>query len=327
MSDSKLTTLGLVLDLEGRIVEAVKHEGSYPQFQAGTHFVYYLDTDSIQRFLDYLKDTLEHGHSFGGELLLNETHGHLILSVALLKTGTQIVMLSLKERQETLTVLSEIIRINSEQLNSLRQAQAFKHYSHDEATAAYLREWTALNSELVNTQRELAQKNRELEKLNHILHETSMRDELTQLKNRRAFFHDVIACSKQTIQRLVMVDLNGFKSINDRLGHHQGDRVLKAFAHYIDEHIQPYGGEAYRLGGDEFALTIPETNMPDLKTWMTALDQHLVTLDATLSAAYGDSLLERNSLLADLERAMMQADERMYRHKALRNKKRHDFHA
>ena len=320
-------TLGLILDLEGRIVETVKVQENDCQFQVGTHFVQHVDDSSIERFLGYLKDTLQHGHSFGGELILNEKHHHIALSVAFLKLDNQIVMISLKERQETLTVLNEIIKINNEQLNSLRQAQAFKHYSNDDATAAYLQEWTALNSELVNTQRELAQKNRTLNKLNQTLHDISIRDDLTGLKNRRAFFHDVLASAQEKPLILVMIDLNGFKSINDRFGHHQGDQILKAAGDYLQNHMCDYEVEVYRLGGDEFALAIPTSLYSKLNIWMEQFDHHLLTLDAALSAAFGAANVHAKCTLEDLEKALIDADENMYQHKLSQGRKRCNHHA
>ncbi len=320
-------TLGLILDLEGRIVETVKVNEEDCLFQPGKHFIQHVDDSSIKRFLGYLKDTLKNGHSFGGELVLNEKHNHMTLSIALLKLDKQIVMISLKERQETLTVLNEIIRINSEQLNSLREAQAFKHYSSDETTAAYLREWTALNSELVNTQRELAQKNRALNKLNQTLHDMSMRDDLTALKNRRAFFHDVLTLAQESSILLVMIDLNNFKSINDRYGHHQGDHVLKAVGEYLEAQANAHTIKAYRLGGDEFALAIPTSFEIDLSDWIEQFNQYLLKLDSGLSAAYGEVKLNAKCTREDLEKALIQADENMYQHKLSTHRQRLKHHA
>jgi diguanylate cyclase (GGDEF)-like protein len=56
----------------------------------------------------------------------------------------------------------------------------------------------------------------------------------------------------------VYIDIDNFKTVNDRLGHSTGDRVLRAVTEIIQRQIRPIDILA-RLGGDEFALLLPET--------------------------------------------------------------------
>ena len=83
-------------------------------------------------------------------------------------------------------------------------------------------------------------------------------DQLTGLVNRRAFLHQVDDAMESRHRRGVVVllmDLNGFKAINDRLGHQCGDALLVAFADRL-ESGRPTDATAARLGGDEFALLV-----------------------------------------------------------------------
>jgi diguanylate cyclase (GGDEF)-like protein len=85
-------------------------------------------------------------------------------------------------------------------------------------------------------------------------------DPLTDLLNRRAFTErvDELCDPKQGPGRLVsllLVDLDGFKGVNDRLGHHVGDMVLQEYAARLVARRQP-GQIAARLGGDEFAVLL-----------------------------------------------------------------------
>lgn len=79
-------------------------------------------------------------------------------------------------------------------------------------------------------------------------------DPLTGLLNRRAFLDAAIG--KRTRQRLLLIDIDHFKAVNDRLGHEAGDQVLVRIAKAIDQ-FRPERSLAVRLGGEEFALLIP----------------------------------------------------------------------
>ena len=63
---------------------------------------------------------------------------------------------------------------------------------------------------------------------------------------------------------MVYLDLNQFKSINDRFGHHAGDALLKAFGHRLEFCLRPEDILA-RLGGDEFAIVLPDVSVEDAK--------------------------------------------------------------
>jgi diguanylate cyclase (GGDEF)-like protein len=96
-----------------------------------------------------------------------------------------------------------------------------------------------------------------------VLH-LAQHDPLTGLANRR-HFHDRLKpvlssqSSAGTAPALLYVDLDGFKQVNDRLGHAAGDEVLITVANRLQQAIRN-GELAARLGGDEFAILIPESN-------------------------------------------------------------------
>jgi diguanylate cyclase (GGDEF)-like protein/PAS domain S-box-containing protein len=85
------------------------------------------------------------------------------------------------------------------------------------------------------------------------------RDQLTGLPNRQAF-GDALrsATGSQTGKgiALLLLDLDGFKEVNDSRGHSAGDIVLIASADRLRDNV-PKGAEVSRLGGDEFAILLP----------------------------------------------------------------------
>jgi diguanylate cyclase (GGDEF)-like protein len=78
-------------------------------------------------------------------------------------------------------------------------------------------------------------------------------DPLTGLPNRRAFARAMSECRPGA---LALIDLDGFKGVNDRLGHAAGDQLLGAVADEGRRHL-PEGATLARLGGDEFGLVVP----------------------------------------------------------------------
>jgi len=72
------------------------------------------------------------------------------------------------------------------------------------------------------------------------------------------------------------IDMDNFKSINDRLGHSTGDLVLRAVTEGIQRQIRP-SDVLGRLGGDEFALLLPETGQEEAKKVMDRIHTSLVS--------------------------------------------------
>jgi len=104
------------------------------------------------------------------------------------------------------------------------------------------------------------------EEINKFEHKAS-HDDLTGIPNRFEFFRRLKLGIDQARERrqkvgVVYIDLDGFKPINDLLGHHMGDEALKAVALRLQQILRVSDTTA-RLGGDEFALILPGIHVPD----------------------------------------------------------------
>jgi diguanylate cyclase (GGDEF)-like protein len=106
-------------------------------------------------------------------------------------------------------------------------------------------------------------------------HRMARHDPLTGLPNRRFFGQqlDETLCDLKQGERaaVLMLDLDGFKAVNDMYGHAEGDRALSAVSHMLTQ-LLPKATVA-RMGGDEFAIIVREVASRDS---LTALARHIV---------------------------------------------------
>src|SRR5204863_6927856 len=92
-------------------------------------------------------------------------------------------------------------------------------------------------------------------------------DALTSLHNRR-YFHETLGREVARAHRydrrlaLILLDLDDFKVVNDRIGHLAGDAVLAEIAERVREVVRS-ADIACRVGGDEFAVILPESELED----------------------------------------------------------------
>lgn len=89
-------------------------------------------------------------------------------------------------------------------------------------------------------------------------------DSLTGLLSRHAFFENAtnytsLANRESTVFSVMIIDLDKFKSINDKYGHPAGDAVLKLFAEVVNS-VARRSDILGRLGGEEFAMLLPSTS-------------------------------------------------------------------
>jgi diguanylate cyclase (GGDEF)-like protein len=102
-------------------------------------------------------------------------------------------------------------------------------------------------------------------------------DSLTGLHNRR-FFHETLAREVDRAQRyqrslsVVIVDVDGFKEINDRIGHLAGDAVLAEIAERIRQVVRS-ADIPCRVGGDELAVILPEVGLEQAEQLVSRIDR------------------------------------------------------
>ena len=146
-------------------------------------------------------------------------------------------------------------------------------------------------------------------------------DALTNMKNRAAYERftrrQVLNHRKNPGARFifVMLDINGFKNINDTRGHVAGDEILKQVGTVITEYFESYNCESFRFGGDEFVLLIEDIQLSYVENLIVKLNEELVNLfNVTLS--HGCSEVDFNNT-KPFHVALKTADAIMYSNKEL----------
>lgn len=164
---------------------------------------------------------------------------------------------------------------------------------------------------------------REMERAHSISNYAAQTDDLTGLKNRRAFFENAQQLFRECAlhQRplcALMLDMDHFKQINDTFGHQAGDNVLRQIGGVIALSFRASDLHG-RMGGEEFAVLLPDTSFEialdiaqELVHAIAALKSEPVhRMTASVGVAFTDSYQD------DLYHLMNRADEALYRAKAL----------
>ena len=167
---------------------------------------------------------------------------------------------------------------------------------------------------------------RSLRRANEQLHHLVLHDNLTRLPNR-TLLEDRITQAISSAQGLgklfavMLLDLDRFKTINDSLGHHYGDKLLQAVAQRLTETLRAEDTVA-RIGGDEFVVLLKEIAEPQAaaniaQKLLTALSEpfYIEDQEQNMSSSIGISIYPNDGL--DLRALMVNADGAMYHAKKM----------
>ena len=112
----------------------------------------------------------------------------------------------------------------------------------------------------------------------------SEKDQLTGLNNRRYFLRQLsrnISCDIDCYGALIFIDLDGFKAINDHLGHSAGDKVLRTLSDRMAEYCNSLNRSDItlaRLGGDEFVILVAELSAEEAESFVKNLSVQILKL-------------------------------------------------
>jgi diguanylate cyclase (GGDEF)-like protein/putative nucleotidyltransferase with HDIG domain len=158
--------------------------------------------------------------------------------------------------------------------------------------------------------------------------EDAFTDRLTGLPNSRflyIFFEQTLSEARRYGEPLTVIemDLDDFKSVNDRYGHHAGDRFLKDVGRILKDHMRD-ADVLVRYAGDEFIAVLPKTSYEQARQFSYRLQDAVeamvldVGVGAPLKVGVSLGLASFPASGKDLESLLMAADKNMYEDKARR---------
>ncbi len=158
------------------------------------------------------------------------------------------------------------------------------------------------------------------------LEELTVRDSLTGVNNRAYLERHAgrildFAARKKLPVHLLFIDLNGFKAVNDTLGHEAGDAILVSVAGAIQAMVRRYD-IFVRLGGDEFVILLPGADEDMSRAFVARLRRTLADIDVGRVCALDTDLrisasvgVSRHRPPQSLEELIKSADQNMYQDK------------
>jgi diguanylate cyclase (GGDEF)-like protein len=177
-----------------------------------------------------------------------------------------------------------------------------------------------VNKEISRLKRDALSANRRLKVREQQMRDLSLMDSLTGLGNRRRLEDAIEAAISQASRHkrllsVVMIDLDDFKSVNERFGHDAGDRAIRAVADVLKKHSRK-SDQVTRSGGEEFVVLMPETDMKQAKATAERIRKEVSHLnvppiDEQITVSFGvTQFVEEDTaktLLARIGDAMVQA--------------------
>ena len=325
MGDQTQTIQDIILACEtDGVVKAVLYQNARfcDMFEVGEYFFKNVQMESLAKALSFFSEVKELKRTSNHEInfVCAEEIKTMILSAAF--DENELIILA-SSRLAGFPLYDEMMEINNEQVNLFRQElkkNSMKQKTDDSNNEyKFYDEISRLNNELTNVQRELSKKNIQLNQLNLKLEELTIRDPLTNLYNKRYLYtkyaEEITRARRfQYAISLVMIDINNFKQVNDRLGHQEGDRLLKKFAELCQANIRAGLDYPFRVGGDEFVLLLTHCEEATAESILERLDREFSKYTEIASLAHGIVSFIGGSY-DEVELVLKEADVRMYAHK------------
>ncbi|HEY1043286.1 MAG TPA: diguanylate cyclase [Telluria sp.] len=183
---------------------------------------------------------------------------------------------------------------------------------------------TALTAVMTGLRKRLSRQRQELQDALRTIRTLATVDELTALANRR-HMNEVLSAEEKRVNAtngavcIALLDIDLFKSVNDRFGHACGDQVLRSFADAARQELRAADVLA-RWGGEEFLLLLPDTALAEARTVLQRMadrfrEAGIAGIDERVRITFSAGVVERRPGEPFAE-TISRADRAMYRAKS-----------
>lgn len=226
---------------------------------------------------------------------------------------------SSKDYIRSLTVDGLQILIKQEEQTRLLQLERWTYYRYQlliimAVIAISIVATLLLMMKLHSRTRNAEQNVIKLQRSTNALEVLAVTDPLTGLLTRRAL-ENLEDSLEETDLLVVWIDIDDFKSVNDKFGHKVGDLLLKKIAKHLQNH-SGHKAKVFRLGGEEFGIIKPWLSDEETVRWAERLCQKIerVEIDTGSSSVSRTASIGvvRSSLHSNLEQALEMADRAMF---------------
>lgn len=180
----------------------------------------------------------------------------------------------------------------------------------------------------MKSQKIIERQNNKLLEYAKLVEELAMRDCLTDAYNRRYFnlkISEEIKKLKNLNSNIVLtfIDLDDFKIVNDKLGHLEGDKLLKSFVSICKQFLRKDLDLVFRFGGDEFLIMSIQKSKEKAHEIVKNINKKFKNYTDISEISYGivEILSEGITDEACIEKYLNEADKRMYQFKNNKNSK------
>lgn len=245
-----------------------------------------------------------------------------------------IVMAAVAALGLSLTLLNRLNRTISQPLSNLarlmRHVSLWQDYSlrsdidNQDEIGDLARGFNGMLEQIQRRDTELGTELNQRKQAEHRLNQLAYYDNVTHLPNRH-YFKERLELVISSVQRfgelcgLMFIDLDDFKIVNDTLGHHIGDELLKEVAHRLN-HALRAGDIVCRIGGDEFAVILENIHGPEQAEMVATKIIHALSApimlegkEVFISASIGIGICPDHA--SDISNLLRNADTAMYRAK------------
>jgi two-component system, cell cycle response regulator len=259
----------IIADRQGLIQQIIGREGDFCHKMVGRMLPSIVIPDHFQNMMNFLINIKDKKIDVGWEFFLQEGSNRVLTIFSGILIEKNKILIIVQHPLDSINrLLPEEMKLAKKTCKKLSK----KYYLEKQITLAnedddrqdeFYQQYSQMNNELVNLQREMVKKNKEIEEEKKRFTHFASIDTLTGIYNRRIGMELLgkeikAARRRNSFLSICFLDVDGLKEVNDQYGHQEGDRLLMKVSETIKNNIR--GSDIFcRMGGDEFLIIFPDS--------------------------------------------------------------------